>query len=96
MKKWLNEEHVVKRKNWTLIFESVLESFFFVGFIYFCCTDFNDMICEALKSFKTVGVSFGFFVFLFLILSMLLSYTKVESHIINSSEKFKKAKSKKK
>ena len=54
------------------------------------------MICEALKSFKTVGVSFGFFVFLFLILSMLLSYTKVESQIINSSEKVKKTKSKKK
>ena len=96
MKKWLGEEHVIKRKNWTLIFESVLESLLFVGFIYFCCTDFNDMICNALKSFKTAGVSFGFFVFLFLILSVLISYAKVESHIINSSENGKKAKGKKK
>ena len=84
MKKWLNKEYVVKRKMWTLLFESVMDALIFTIILYFCVTKYNSVIIELLNNISANNSGFTFSKIMFPIILIIITMLKLGLYIISN------------
>lgn len=95
MKKWLNKEYVVKRKMWTLLFESVMDTLIFTIILYFCVTKYNTTIIEILNSISANNLGYTFSIIMFPIILIIIAMLKLGLYMINNGKTEVKKKNKK-
>ena len=86
MKKWLNEEYIIKRKNWTLFLESLIESLVFTIVLYLCLTKYNSTIVEVLTSISTNNLAVYFSKIMFPLILIIISMLKIGLYIVNNGK----------
>ena len=84
MKKWLNKEYVVKRKMWTLLFESIIDALIFTIILYLCVTKYNSVIIESLNNISANNFGFTFSIIMFPIILIIITMLKLGLYIISN------------
>ena len=85
MKKWLNKEYTVKRKMWTLLFETLIDALIFTMILYFCVTKYNTVIVDLLNNINENNIGFTFTKIMFPIILIIIATLKLGLYVINNS-----------
>ncbi len=84
MRRWLNKEYIIKRKMWTLLLESLIDSFICTILLYFCIAKYNSTIIELLNAISTNNLEITFSKIMFPIILIIISILKLGLYIINN------------
>ena len=95
MKKWLNEEYVIKRRMWVILLDILIETIIFSIILYFCVTKYNNNIVQMLNFISTNNFGLSFVKLSIPIILIIVCMIKFSSYIISKENVDKNLKRKK-
>lgn len=95
MKKWLNEEYVIKRRMWVILLDILIETIIFSIILYFCVTKYNNNIVQMLNFISTNNFGLSFVKLSIPIILIIVCMIKFSSYIISKENVDKNLKKKK-
>lgn len=95
MKKWLNEEYVIKRRMWVILLDILIETIIFSIILYFCVIKYNNNIVQMLNFISTNNFGLSFVKLSIPIILIIVCMIKFSSYIISKENVDKNLKRKK-